>query len=177
MTFASKVESLPVIQSVVIFLSFLLYDGSEEHLLFLQHHRSLLVTTCRQLLHRREADVSSSSERDVGQCWKQWSIIEQERRVIYMVAQFECLQSVVFDIPATMVTRELIRPLPCHESLWACSNPHDWKALIQSCECRNTSCLSMNTPVLTYPRPRPRYQRGVNHLRWTAYRIAGTGSE
>lgn len=118
---------MSTIQSVLIFSLMLLYDGSEEHLLFLQHHRSLLVTACRKLIARRGAEDANFNAVDADASWKRWVVMEQERRFVSMVLAFECLQYVTFDVPPTLAGAELVRALPCADALWTCSTAAQWR--------------------------------------------------
>ncbi|KAI5360099.1 hypothetical protein Slin15195_G119610 [Septoria linicola] len=126
MTCAPNIESISTDQSVLIFSHLLLYDGLPEHLLFLQHHRSLLVTTCRKLTTKRASDDQEATAYNVDAAWRQWALREQERRYVAAVWNFECLQYVTFDMPPTMDTGELTSIFPCHERLWSCANAEDW---------------------------------------------------
>lgn len=126
MTYAPNIESISTDQSVLIFSHLLLYDGLPEHLLFLQHHRSLLVTTCRKLSTKRGQDDQEAPAQNVDAAWRQWAVREQERRYVAAVWNFECLQYVTFDMPPTMDTGELTSIFPCHERLWSCATAEDW---------------------------------------------------
>ena len=122
-------------QSVLIFSHLLLYDGSQDHLLFLQHHRSLLVTMCRNLTAKRGTGDSDFTGQDVGSAWRHWLLVEQERRYIAAVWNFECLQYVTFDMPPYMDTGELTGIFPCHERLWSCSTAEEWHRELQRGMC------------------------------------------
>ncbi|WPB02229.1 uncharacterized protein RHO25_006863 [Cercospora beticola] len=124
MTHSPNIESISTTQSVLIFSHLLLYDGSQDHLLFLQHHRSLLVTTCRKLAAKPPA---VDPDQSLDSAWKQWALLEQERRYVATVWNFECLQYVTFDMPPTMDTGELTSTFPCHERLWSCSTAAEWQ--------------------------------------------------
>ncbi|KAF2209072.1 hypothetical protein CERZMDRAFT_100822 [Cercospora zeae-maydis SCOH1-5] len=143
MTYSPKIESMSTTQSVLIFSHLLLYDGSQDHLLFLQHHRSLLVTTCRKLSAKRPALDVDGGTHSLDSAWRQWALLEQERRYVAAVWNFECLQYVTFDMPPTMDTGELTSAFPCHEHLWSCSTAEEWHRELEQGHTSQSSIASV----------------------------------
>lgn len=151
MTNEANRAGLPICQSVLLFDMLLYHSSSEENLLFLRYHASLLATLVRNLISRRIADDSHTDGPEVYLMrWSYFADIEQERRLICFGWFYESLVYLVSGILPVMNAQELTRTLSCDEAFWlGCKTEQEWLDMYQSAAPKKQSLAAVVAQPLT----------------------------
>ncbi|KAJ4983058.1 C2H2 type zinc finger domain protein [Stagonosporopsis vannaccii] len=94
----------------------------------------------------RQGGLREPTEMSVPNDWREWLAAESQRRAKLVGFVFLNVQTVIYNVPAQVLTTEIDLLLPCSSMEWAASNAESWIELQHS------------------PMPRLSFQEGLSNL-------------
>ncbi|TLD11697.1 hypothetical protein PspLS_11816 [Pyricularia sp. CBS 133598] len=123
-----KRPSKALIQSSFLRHIHLLSCGLYKELVLSNHKRQMLMTMCREMASRRDAErTAQQNPTRNSDDWESWLEMEEETRLVCCIYMHECIYYLFTYIPTDFNLFDISQQMPCPSRIWYAKDAQDWR--------------------------------------------------